>query len=254
MKLHVLDLGRCDVDVGGVLTPGIGDGRRALIPIPAYLLELDSGERVVIDTGMHVAHIDDPGHSFGGQPFAELLTPVMTTRDTLPHRLGEIGRSVGDVTHVINTHLHFDHCGQNALLPDATFLVHRRHLRAARLDPSFPSENFDLPALRYEPFEGERSELFAGVTAITTHGHAPYHQSLLIELPESGPILLAVDAIYTRANLEHGAWGSQADPEAAAAGAAMLVALAEERGARLVFGHDIGQWEELVRAPEGFYA
>ena len=67
MKLHVLDLGRCDVDVGGVLTPGVGDGERALIPVPAYLLETDSGERVVIDTGMHPVHIDDPDHTFGGR-------------------------------------------------------------------------------------------------------------------------------------------------------------------------------------------
>ena len=250
----MLDLGRCDVDVGGVLTPGVGDGERALIPIPAYLLETDAGERVVIDTGMHPAHIDDPDHTFRGMEFARLLRPVMTAQDTLPHRLGELGLTVADVTHIVNTHLHFDHCGQNGLFPDATFRVHRRHYEAALADPAFFPENFDRPELTYDLFDGDRVALFDGVTAVTTHGHAPYHQSLLIELPESGPILLAVDAIYTRANLEQSAWGSQADPQAAAEGAAMLAELAAERGARLVFGHDIGQWQELVRAPDGFYA
>jgi N-acyl homoserine lactone hydrolase len=254
VKLHVLDLGRCDVDVGGVLTPGIGDGERALIPIPAYLLETDSGERVVIDTGMHLAHIDDPDHSFGGTDFGQLLRPVMTAQDTLPHRLGELGLSVDDVTHVVNTHLHFDHCGQNSLFTDATILVHRQHYEAALTDEAFPNENFDLPQLSYELFDGDRVELFDGVTTITTHGHAPFHQSLLIELAQSGPILLAVDAIYTRANLEQSAWGSQADPEAAAEGGALLAQIAADRGARLIFGHDLGQWHELARAPDGFYA
>ncbi len=254
MKLHVLDLGRCDVDVGAVLTPGVRDGERSLIPIPAYLLETDSGERIVIDTGMHPVHIDDPDHSFGGTAFAEMLRPVMTAADTLPHRLGELDLSVGDVTHVLNTHLHFDHCGQNHLFTDAPILVHRRHYAAALLDPGFPNENFDLPQLSYERFDGDRVELFDGVTTITTHGHAPFHQSLLIELPESGPILLAVDAIYTRANLEQSAWDSQADPQAAAEGGALLAQIAADRGARLIFGHDLGQWQDLVRAPEGYYA
>ncbi len=249
----MLDLGRCDVDVGALLTPGVGDGRRGLIPIPAYLLESDSGERVVIDTGMHPAHIDDPDRTFRGTAAASILRPVMTAQDTLPHRLGELGLSVDDVTHVVNTHLHFDHCGQNRLFPGARILVHRRHHEAASSDPSFPSENFDLPELTYDLFDGDRVELFDGVTTITTHGHAPFHQSLLIELPESGPVLLAIDAIYTRANLDHGAWGSQRDPEAAAEGAAMLVGLARERGARLIFGHDLAQWDELRRAPTGAY-
>ena len=253
VKLHVLDLGRCDVDVGGVLTPGVGDGERALIPIPAYLLETDSGERVVIDTGMHPVHIDDPDHTFGGTDFARMLRPVMTEQDTLPHRLGELDLSVRDVTHVINTHLHFDHCGQNSLFPDATILVHRSHYEAALADPAFPTEYFDLPQLSYELFDGDRVELLPGVTTITTHGHAPFHQSLLIELPEGGPILLAVDAIYTRANLERAAWGSQADPVAAAAGGALLAQISADRGARLIFGHDLGQWHDLVRAPDGFY-
>ena len=178
----------------------------------------------------------------------------MTARDTLPHRLGELGLSVDDVTHVINTHLHFDHCGQNSLFTDAPILVHRQHYEAALTDPAFPSENFDLPELCYDLFAGDRVELFDGVTTITTHGHAPFHQSLLIELAESGPILLAVDAIYTRANLERSAWGSQADPQAAAEGGALLAQIAANHGARLIFGHDLAQWHELVRAPEGFYA
>jgi N-acyl homoserine lactone hydrolase len=250
----VLDLGRCDVDVGAVLTPGIGDGDRALIPVPAFLVEADSGERILIDTGMHPVHIDHPGHTFADTAFAQMLRPVMTVNDTLPHRLGELGLAVDDVSHVINTHLHFDHCGQNNLFTKAPILVHRRHYEAALTDLSFPNENFDLPQLSYDRFDGDRIELFDGVTTITTHGHAPYHQSLLIELPASGPILLAVDAIYTRANLEQSAWGSQLDPQAAAEGGAQLAQMAADRGARLIFGHDLGQWHELVRAPEGFYA
>ena len=253
MRLHILELGRCDVDVGAVLTPGVGDGVRAKIPIPSYLLELDDGRRVVVDTGMHPAHIDDPDHTFRGRPYADILTPKMGRDDLIEHRLSELGLGLGDVTHVVNTHFHFDHCGQNYLFGGRPILVHKGHYEAALTLPAFPNENFDLPHLSYQLFEGDAVELFPGVTAFTTHGHAPYHQSLLIELPQSGPILLAVDAIYTRANLERGAWGSQADPVAAKAGGERLAAIARERGALLVFGHDPQQWNELRRAPQGFY-
>ena len=97
MRLHVLELGRCDVDVGAVLTPGVDDGVHKLIPIPSYLLELDSGERIVIDTGMHPAHIEDPDHTFRGKPLAEILRPVMGPEDLLEHRLGQLGLGLGDV-------------------------------------------------------------------------------------------------------------------------------------------------------------
>jgi N-acyl homoserine lactone hydrolase len=123
----------------------------------------------------------------------------------------------------------------------------------ALADGDFPNEYFALPELRYELFDGDRVELFPGVTTITTHGHAPYHQSLMLELPRSGPILLAVDAVYVRDNLEYGAWGSQRDPEAAAAGGALLTGLAAETGALLLCGHDPDQWQTLARAPTAFY-
>jgi glyoxylase-like metal-dependent hydrolase (beta-lactamase superfamily II) len=112
----------------------------------------------------------------------------------------------------------------------------------------------DVQDRRCRLFDGDRVELFPGVTTITTHGHAPFHQSVLIELTESWLILLAVDAIYTRANLERSAWGSHSDPGAAAEGAALLAQIAAEHRARLVFWHDLGQWHELVRAPDGYYA
>ena len=54
MKLYLLDLGHCDVDKGVVLTPGSDRGVRIDIPIVGYLIEADSGERVLVDTGMAI--------------------------------------------------------------------------------------------------------------------------------------------------------------------------------------------------------
>ena len=115
----------------------------------------------------------------------------------------------GDVTHLFNTHLHFDHCGQNFLFTDVPILVHKAHYEAALTGPAFPNENFDLPDLHYELFEGDLVELFPGVTTLTTHGHAPHHQSLLIELPNSGPILLAGSMRSTPVSISSGVPGGR---------------------------------------------
>jgi N-acyl homoserine lactone hydrolase len=249
VKLTVLFLGRCDVDQGALLSPGVGDGEHIFIPIPAFLVETDDGKRVLIDTGMHPVHIDDPDHTFREMPgLPEILRPAMTREDTLEHRLGELGLGVGGITHVVNSHLHFDHCGQNYLFTQVPILVNRRHYDAALVEPAFPNEYFEIPGLHYE-FHDEEEELFQGIRTIQSPGHAPFHQSFLLDLPNSGKILLCIDAVYLQANLDHDTWDSMADPDAARESAQKLRRLAEKENALMVYGHDPGQWETLRRAP-----
>ena len=254
MKLHILHLGNCDVDRGRVLSPGVGDGVHVLIPIPAFLVETDDGSRVLIDTGMHPRHIDDPAASFPDEPeLLEILRPVMTPADTLEARLGELDLGLDDLTHVVNTHLHFDHCGHNELFAGrgTPVLVQRPHYEAAVADPDFPNQYFAIEGLNYQFLDGE-GELFPGVRGILTPGHAPAHMSILLDLPRTGKMLLCIDAVYSRATLEHDAWGSQADPETARASAAKLVRIAREENAQLVYGHDPDQWQTLRRAPASY--
>jgi len=63
-------------------------------------------------------------------------------------------------------------------------------------------------------------------------------------------VLLCIDAIYTQDNIDHDAWGSQADPEAAKESAHRLKRLAERESAMIVFGHDPAQWRSLRHTPE----
>ncbi len=77
MRLYILDLGRCDVDKGAVLTPGSGDGLRIMIPIVGYLIQTDDGANILVDTGMHRRHIADPLATHRGKPFADVLRIIM---------------------------------------------------------------------------------------------------------------------------------------------------------------------------------
>lgn len=252
MKLFILFLGECCVDKGRLLSPGVDDGKRVHIPIPSYLIRTDDGKNIVVDTGMNKVLIDDPEHTFRGMEIADILLPVMRPEDHIVRRLADLDLAIGDITHVISTHFHFDHAGNNALFTHCPIYVQREHYEAAKDNPVFPNENWNLPTLHYELLDGE-CELFPGVHLILTPGHAPAHQSILLNLPESGNILICSDAIYCQDNLDHDTWASQADPVEAKKSAQKLVGIAREEKAEMIYGHDPGQWRRLRHAPF-FYA
>jgi N-acyl homoserine lactone hydrolase len=247
MKLHILHLGDVVCDKGWLFTPGCDEGLMIRVPVPAYLIETDTDERVLVDTGMHEVHIEDPDHTFRGTPLAKVIRPEMTHEHTLEHQLGLLGLSVGDVTHVVNTHFHFDHCGQNHLFPSVPILVQRHHHNSARQSPYFPSEEVERPELTYTLLDGE-AEIFPGVTTIVASGHAPHLMALMVTL-DDGPVLLCGDAIPLHEVLARDLWTGFASPRDARASAHRLVELAETTGARMYFGHDAAQWQALPKAP-----
>ena len=59
MRLYVIPAGTIRIDKGAVFTPGIDEGVLIWIPVPVYLIRTDD-ENVLVDTGLHPAHIDDP--------------------------------------------------------------------------------------------------------------------------------------------------------------------------------------------------
>ena len=178
---------------------------------------------------------------------------MMTPEDSLLVRLDQLGLAPQDVDFVINTHLHFDHAGNNDLLGRATFFVQREQYDFALDHPSFPNQYWRLPALSYELVDGER-ELFAGLRVLPTPGHVPGHQSVVLDLPETGTVILCGDAVYCQDNFDHDSWGGQADPVTARESAHRLRDLAQERGAMMLYGHDAEQAATLRWAPTASYA
>jgi N-acyl homoserine lactone hydrolase len=243
MRINVMHLGYVWCDKGYNFTPGFGDGEMIRVPVPGYLIQTDTGERVLVDTGMHEVHIEDPGHSFGGTDVARFLRPEMAAEHRIEHQLRLLGLELSDVTHVVNTHLHFDHCGQNHLFKGVPILVQGAHYDAALEQPAFPNEYFELRDLSYTRLDGE-GEIFPGVRALVVSGHAPHLMALLVELA-SGPVLLCGDAIPLEEIAQRDRWDGFEDPQAAASSGRRLMALGQEREARILFGHDIAQWETL---------
>lgn len=253
MKLYVLRLGECHLDEKWI-APGVADGTELHLPIMSYLIELDDGQLLMVDTGMNRSHIGTtPGSSDAPRASARVkdLVVRMQAEDYLPTRLAELDLLPSQIKHVINTHLHFDHAGNNGLLTGATFYLQRNHYEMAKDNPVFPNEYWNIPELKYELLDGE-CELFPGVSIITSPGHAPGHQSVLVRLPKTGSLILCGDAIFCQDQLDHDVWSSHADPHLAQSSAHRLEAIAQREGATLIFGHDPDQGASL-RCPPFYY-
>jgi glyoxylase-like metal-dependent hydrolase (beta-lactamase superfamily II) len=80
---------------------------------------------------------------------------------------------------VINTHLHFDHCGQNRAFPGIPIHVQQAELDLALREGHTIVEWVDFPDARYEAVDGD-GEIVEGVSVLATPGHTPGHQSVTV--------------------------------------------------------------------------
>ncbi|GHP00317.1 hypothetical protein KSF_103640 [Reticulibacter mediterranei] len=112
---------------------------------------------------------------------------------------------------------------------------------------------WDAPELRYQLVDGDTT-LLPGIELIETSGHSPGHQSVLVRLPQTGPVLLAIDAIPSAGCLDPDTrplTPFDMDEEEVRASTRKLIALAErERVTLIVHGHDRDQWQQLKCLPE----
>jgi N-acyl homoserine lactone hydrolase len=242
-----MPVGTCDC-AHSVVTPGHRDNDFISIPVSSYLVKMDNGELLLIDTGMSIGHIENPALTWGDTDFSKVLTPVMSPSDSVIYQLELLGIAPNEIGHVVNTHLHFDHAGNNFLFRNATFYAQREHYEFALGNPSFPNEYWNQPGLAFQLLDGG-IELFPGVEIIPTPGHAPGHQSVLVRLPETGAVIICGDAVYLQANYDLDNWNGHANPAAAKASAGLLSERAELANGSLLFGHDPGQYEQFARSP-----
>ena len=104
------------------------------------------------------------------------LKPIITA-------LNQAGVDERDVTAIVNSHLHFDHCGQNSALPSVPIYVQAAELEAAQLPNYTVPEWAHIEPVRQRVLDGDE-EIASGIQILSTPGHSPGHQSLLIQGPD----------------------------------------------------------------------
>jgi len=84
-----------------------------------------------------------------------------------------------NVRAIVNSHLHWDHCGQNRAFPGVPTYVQQSELDLALREGHTIVEWVDFPDARYEAVDGDR-EIVEGISVLATPGHTPGHQSVTV--------------------------------------------------------------------------
>jgi N-acyl homoserine lactone hydrolase len=223
------------MQVAAMITQTIGN-----VPIVSYLIQTADGTNILVDSGL-------PDELPPQAPKVEM-------GESVPQQLAKIGLQPGDIHQLICTHYDLDHAGRLADFKNAEWIVQRAHYDHAFTTPRFAASRaqWDQPVEQYRFVEGD-TVLRPGLELIATDGHTRGHQSVLVRLPETGAVLLAIDAVprlaLFAADRPNG--GNDEDLEAAQTSAARLLDIvAREPVALTIFGHDGPQWETLKKLPE----
>lgn len=217
-------------------------GRTLEMVLVCYLVETNDGKRILIDSGFP-ADVPKPAEA----------PPPQNEKSVLEH-LAYLGLQPNDIDIVIATHFDVDHAGYHDSFKNAEFIVQREHYELARSGhPRFAAArpHWDHPSLRYRLMDGD-VELLPGLTLLKTSGHAPGHQSVLLRLPQTGPVLLAIDAVVLERlfTMQRKPWPKDDNEEQLLASTQKLLDWVErEHVALVVFGHDGLQWRTLKKAP-----
>jgi N-acyl homoserine lactone hydrolase len=149
------------------------------IPVHGFLIKHPTGAGLV-DTGY-------------GTPL-ELIKDYRPVNASVAEALRKHGVEPSDIRWVINSHLHFDHCGQNAVFPQAPFYIQRTEYER-RHQYQTPTAWLEFAGARFELLDGE-TEIVPGVRVLTTPGHTAGHQAIQVDTT-AGSALITGDACWT---------------------------------------------------------
>lgn len=256
LRLYFFECGSLKTQVQYIkMNQGLGDPYE--IPVPFYLITHPRGN-VLYDGGNALEVARDPrGH---WDAVVDAYEPVMSENDFVINQLQAMDVDPASVRYVIQSHLHLDHTGAVGHFPNAEYIVQRRELEYA-----YTPDWFQKPAYIRADFDRDVSWLFLDgphddeydlfgdgtIRMFFTPGHAPGHTSVLVDLPEEGPMMLAADAVYTRDHYEDAALPGLIYSAADVADSVRKIRrTVDALGATLVTGHDPEEWPKFKKAPE----
>lgn len=200
LRLYAMDCGQIAIKDAGLFSDaGDYDGKSLNAVDACYLIHHPSGT-LLWDTGLNDKVSETPGgvDAGGGNFHLTVNTPLLK-------QLAQVDVTPENLTFLAFSHLHFDHTGNANAFGQSTWLMNKAELAAALSDP--PSGGMDPSSIsahktaKLEMLAGDHDVFGDGsVRILSTPGHTPGHQVLMLTLAKAGVVVLSGDLYHTHEN------------------------------------------------------
>ncbi len=240
-RLYVFDCGAAHAPDQSRWSPGVNVGQPIDIVDNCYLIHHKQGY-MLWDTGVPDDLFDKDQPAPGPIPWRR--------SKTLAAQMAGIGVRPADIKFIGISHTHGDHVGNVELFPAATVLIQKAEYDWASASVTKPFS----AAHPVEKLEGEKDVFGDGsVRVVPTPGHTPGHESLMVDLPKTGWILLSGDVAHFQDNFDNRRVpGGNTDKSASVASMEHVAELLAKYHAQFWINHDAKQAASIRHAPE-FY-
>jgi glyoxylase-like metal-dependent hydrolase (beta-lactamase superfamily II) len=190
-RLYIMDCGHNAATDQSRWSPGVNVGKPIELSDNCYLMQ-HGAQWLLWDTGYPDSVADKPVVG---------PTGTATRPKRLAAQLAEVGVKPADVTYVAISHTHGDHIGNVDMFPTSTLLIQKAELDwafAAGKQAPFKKDRLTKPLTGDLDVFGDGS-----VTILSTPGHTPGHQSLLVRLKKTGYVVLTGDLAHFKDNWDN---------------------------------------------------
>ena len=229
-RLYVIDCGWAHAADQSRWSPGVNAGVPIDLSDNCYLMHHRSEGYLLWDTG-----ISDRVSALPDGLTIQAIGQTWHRPQTLVAALAALGVTPADVRYVAISHVHPDHTGNVDAFPDATVIIQKAEWDYARTLPQPFS-----PDHKMQLIEGDK-DLFGDGSAIivSTPGHTPGHQSLLVQLAKTGAVVLSGDVVHFQSNWDHRRIpGFNQDQAQSLASMEKIARVLAEQHAQLWINHD----------------
>jgi N-acyl homoserine lactone hydrolase len=248
-RLYALYCGEAQIPDLSPWSPGFHVGEPAVFSDNCYLIQ-HGKDWMLWDSGYPDSLVDKPEGIVGPR------SKALRTK-TLASQLAEIGVAPAQITYLAFSHTHGDHVGNGNLFTAATLYIQKAEYDAAfGADPGkygfVPATYDQLRNSRVVKLEGDADVFGDGaVRILSTPGHTPGHQSLLVRLPKTGAVVLSGDVAHFQENFAaRRVPGFNFDQAQSRESMDKIARIVEAEHAQLWINHDAKQSATIAHAPQ----
>ncbi|MEJ2413919.1 MAG: N-acyl homoserine lactonase family protein [Sulfurimonas sp.] len=250
IKLYVYDCGHIQAKNMSLFDSTLKSGIEAELANTCYLIEHPKG-KIFWDAGL-------PDELYGVKGGENWFNGSfnMQVKKTLTSQFQESGVDPKDIDYLVFSHLHNDHTGNAKLFQNSIWVMQQKEYEIA-FGPMAKKYGYNPDFYKFD--SAQKMKLLDGdfdffddgsVLLISTPGHSPGHQSLIVKLPKTGTVFISGDCFVTYKHKENYGIPIWGDKKSSIHSFVKIDNLLERTKATLWIPHDKALFDSQKHTPE----